>query len=186
MTRPRAVPAEPRPTYPVGLTVVLLTVAILFSAFTAALFVRRSGADWVSIALPPWILVNTGALVLSSLAIETARRRLSGGRTADFERWLAVGTLLGLTFLAGQVAVWRWLAAQGYFLPTSPNASFFYMLSALHAVHVIGGLGALMWVWRRVASHDQDDGLRVFGHVAVYWHFVGGLWLYLLTLLSVF
>ena len=87
--------------------------------------------------------------------------------------------------LAGQMVAWRSLAAQGVFLPSNPHAAFFYMLSAVHGLHVVGGLGALTWTLRRAAggayTASNHDGLT---HAAIFWHFMGGVWIYLLALLS--
>jgi cytochrome c oxidase subunit 3 len=81
---------------------------------------------------------------------------------------------------------WKALIAQGVFLPSSPHAAFFYMLSAVHGAHVIGGLGALGWTlnraFRGAYTATTHTGLT---HAAIYWHFVGALWIYLLILLSV-
>ncbi len=171
--------------YPIGLMAILATVAMLFAAFTAAVLVRRTGVDWEPVPLPPILWVNTALLLLSSIAVELARRAVRSDRAHQVTRWLAVGGLLGTLFLVGQIAAWRQLAAHGVFLPTNPHASFFYMLSAVHGAHVLGGLGALGWTFRRAAG---DAYLRAgpagLLHVAIYWHFVGGVWLYLLVLLS--
>lgn len=171
--------------YPMGLVAILATVTMLFAAFTAALLVRRAGTDWARVSLPPIVWVNTAALLASSAAVERARawvRRAASRRSAG---WLAIASLLGVLFLAGQVVAWRILAARGILLPASPHAAFFYTLSGVHGAHVLGGLGALTWTLRRAArgayTASRHAGLT---HAAIYWHFVGGVWVYLLVLLS--
>jgi cytochrome c oxidase subunit 3 len=153
---------------------------MLFTAFTAAILVRRTGADWVAVPLPPVLWLNTGVLLLSSVAVERARSA-AVGRTGD---WLAAAALLGLLFLGGQVVAWRALVAQGILLGPNPHAAFFYMLSAVHAAHVLGGLGALGWTLRRARAGayraDRHTGLT---HAAIYWHVVGGVWLWMLATL---
>lgn len=176
----------PRPgPYPVGLAGILATVGMLFTAFTAALLVRRTGGDWTSLPLPPIIWANTAVLLASSAAVELARAQLRRERPDRLAGWLALAGLLGVLFLSGQIVAWRMLAARGVFLPTSPNAAFFYMLTAVHGAHVLGGLGALGWTLRRAArgayTRARHAGVT---HAATYWHFVGGVWVYLLTLLS--
>lgn len=171
--------------YPIGTIGILVTVGMLFAAFTTALLMRRTGTDWTPIALPAIVWPNTVLLLGSSIAVELARagvRRGSGDRAA---LWLAIASALGVLFLAGQIAAWRMLAARGVLLPTGAHAAFFYMLSGIHAAHVLGGLGALVWTLRRTqrgvytrASHRGID------HAAIYWHFVGGVWIYLLVLLT--
>lgn len=171
--------------YPMGLMAILATAAMLFAAFTAALLVRRTGGDWVRVELPPVVWLNTALLLASSAAVELARRAIRRGAPPLAALRLATGGVLGVLFLAGQVLVWRALAARGVYLPTSPHAAFFYMLSAVHGAHVLGGLGALGWTLRRALrgaySPAHHAGLT---HAAIFWHFVGGVWIYLLVVLS--
>lgn len=178
----RAMPQGP---YPIGLAAILVTVAMLFTAFTSALVIRRTGTDWVRIALPPIVWANTLVLLLSSVALERARaaaRRDLVPRIAD---WLGVAAVLGVLFLAGQWIAWRELVAQGILLRSGPHPAFFYMLSAVHAAHVIGGLGALAWTLNRARGGAYGAAWHVgLNHTAIYWHFVGGVWLWLLAVLS--
>jgi cytochrome c oxidase subunit 3 len=90
-------------------------------------------------------------------------------------RWLVVTMALGVAFLVGQVLAWRALALQGIYLPTHPHSSFIYMLTAVHGVHVLGGMIALVYAARR---------RQAFGVCTKYWHFVDGVWLYLLMVLG--
>lgn len=171
--------------YPMGLVVLLSAVGLLFAAFTAALLVRRQGVDWTPFPLPWIVWLNAGILTGSSLFMEGARR---AGRRGDGDRtvgWLRGAALFGLLFLAGQAGAWILLARHGLFLLANPHAAFFYTLSALHAAHVGGGLGAVGSTVRRI-SQGADGPFRRGGvnYVAVYWHFVGGVWLALLTALA--
>jgi len=171
--------------YPMGLMSLLATVAMLFASFTAAILMRRAGTDWIPVKLPSIVWGNTFVLILSSIAIEMARSGVRRGRVGMPVRALASASLLGVIFLMGQMVAWRLLAARGVFLPTNPHAAFFYMLSAVHAAHVLGGLAALAYTLKRAAqgayTASQHMGLT---HAAVYWHFVGAVWVYLLILLS--
>lgn len=172
--------------YPTGLMAILATVAMLFAAFTAALLIRRTGADWIPIELPTIVWLNAVVIVASSVLVEYSKRTLGQGDGVYAPVWLAMGSVLGLLFLAGQWVAWQALIAQGVLLPSSPHAAFFYMLSAVHGAHVLGGLGALAWTvnraFRGAYTATSHTGLT---HAAIYWHFVGGLWIYLLILLSV-
>jgi heme/copper-type cytochrome/quinol oxidase subunit 3 len=96
-------------------------------------------------------------------------------------RWLYITLLLGLFFVAGQYAAWQQLRAQGIYLATNPSSSFFYLLTVVHAIHVLGGLGGLVYVIRKL----RKSALRRSQLVATarYWHFMGILWVYLLSLL---
>jgi cytochrome c oxidase subunit 3 len=169
-----------------GLWAFLGTVCMLFIGFTSAYILRRSSADWRDLAAPPLLWLNTAALLTSSVTLEMARRRLRGWDLPATQRWVQATGLLGLLFLAGQLGAWRVLASEGVYLATNPHSSFFYVLTGLHGVHLLGGL-----VWfavvlarvRRMAYTPGSDGLGLF---ATYWHFLAALWLYLLFLLFAF
>lgn len=116
--------------------------------------------------------------------MEAARASMRRWRTNALRRWLFATTGLGLVFLLGQLLAWKQLAAQGLYLPTNPHSSFFYMLTALHAVHLVGGLAALLYAlsraWRPRWTPAEANRLNLS---ATYWHFVDGVWLYLFILL---
>jgi len=171
-----------------GIWVVLASITMSFLAFTSALVVRQgSAADWRHLSLP-WVLyLNTAVLVASSVTLELARREVRafmGGlrtQTARPTRWLYITLFLGLFFVAGQYVAWLQLRAQGLYLATNPNSSFFYVLTAVHALHVTGGLGGLVRVIHRLnKSILKKSSLDA---TSTYWHFMGGLWIYLLLLL---
>lgn len=171
-----------------GIWVVLASITMTFAAFTSALIVRQGSAlDWQHLTLPRILYFNTLALFASSWALEIARRRLRASARGKHEsgvpaRWLYVSLALGLLFVAGQYVAWRQLRSQGLFLSTNPNSSFFYVLTAVHAVHVLGGLGGLV----RVIGKLGNSTLRksTLDATAYYWHFMDGLWVYLLLLLG--
>jgi cytochrome c oxidase subunit III len=169
-----------------GLLVFLGTVTMLFIGFTSAYILRRTAADWRPLTAPPVLWVNTAALALSSYVLERARRRLRGWDLRGAQSAFAATGVLGLVFVAGQVVGWRQLSAAGVFLSSNPHSSFFYVLTGVHALHLVGGLAwfaVLLVRFRRMSVLPGEDGLRLF---ATYWHFLGGLWLYLLWLLFVY
>lgn len=171
-----------------GIWVLLFAITMFFAAFTSALVVRQgSSNDWHHLTLPPILYFNTLMLLASSVTLELARRRIApfmaGLRTPEESpvRWLYVTLLLGLTFVVGQYIAWLQLRAQGLYLATNPNSSFFYVLTAVHVVHVVGGLSALLYViykLRRLVLRRST-----LATVSYYWHFMGILWVYLLALL---
>jgi len=170
-----------------GIWVVLASITMTFAAFTSALIVRQGGAnDWKHLVLPPILYFNTLVLIASSVALEVARRQLGTYMTGPRDqaapaRWLYITLGLGLLFVAGQYVAWLQLRAQGLFLATNPNSSFFYVLTGIHVIHVSGGLGGLARVIRRLnKSVLRKSTLDATSH---YWHFMGALWLYLLLLL---
>jgi cytochrome c oxidase subunit 3 len=160
----------------------------MFAAFTSALFVRKgSSLDWQTFTLPSILYFNTLLLIASSVTLEISRRRVAaymGGLKSQAEspaRWLYVTLFLGLLFVAGQYVAWLQLRDEGFYLATNPSSSFFYLLTATHALHVLGGLGALIYVIRKLSKSLLQRNQLVA--TARYWHFMGILWLYLLLLL---
>ena len=173
-------------TYQLGMWFALTGIAMLFAAFTSAMVVRRGMSfDWVSIAVPGLLWVNTGILLASSLTLEFSRRALSAHAVVNFIRWLAATVALGVAFLAGQLVVWRELAARGVYLATNPSSSFFYVLTAAHGVHLLGGVLALGYVVlhsvRMARGRERRTALDV---TAIYWHFMDALWIYIFFLLT--
>ena len=172
--------------YPIFLLALLATVTMLFAALTAAILVRRTGSDWVAVQLPGIVWANALVILASSALLELARRSLRMDDASRAPVWLGLSAVTGVAFLVGQLMAWSALMGQGVFLPTSPHAAFFYMLSAVHGAHVLGGLGALGWTLRNALagaySADQHRGLS---HTAIYWHDLGAIWIYLLLILRI-
>lgn len=167
-----------------GIVVACASIVMLFAALTSAMIVRRGlGGDWQSLALPGILWVNTAVLLASSVVLERARRALRQGRREAFNHLWLTGTLLGFLFLAGQYAAWRRLAAAGIYLSTNPSSSFFYLFTVAHALHLAGGLLALVYIavcaWRLRLGPGKRTAVDVS---ALYWHFMDGLWIYLLLL----
>ncbi|MBI2679569.1 MAG: cytochrome c oxidase subunit 3 [Candidatus Solibacter usitatus] len=167
-----------------GLMVLLAASVMLIAAFTSAFVVRRGlSDDWVTMPLPRILWVNTAVLLASSVALELARRALKSGRRTAFNRFWTAGTVLGLVFLAGQYAAWQQLYRAGIYIATNPSSSFFFLLTCVHAVHLIGGIGALGYVNIQALRLRLGPGKRTAVDVcAVFWHFLDGMWVYLLLL----
>jgi cytochrome c oxidase subunit III len=168
-----------------GLLAFMGTVSMLFVGFTSAYIVRRASADWRPLAAPPLLWVNSIVLLASSATLEGARRRFRDWDLRGAQGFVAATGGLGLLFVIGQLGAWRALAAQGVFLASNPHSSFFYMLTGLHALHLLGGLvwfATAAFRMRRMAYAPGTDALGLF---ALYWHFLSALWLYLLYLLFV-
>jgi cytochrome c oxidase subunit III len=175
--------------YRTGMLVALAGVAMMFTALTSAYIVRAgTWNDWRPISMPRMLWVSTGIILLSSLTFEVARRALKLGRNVAFKRWLLVTVVLGLGFLATQLMAWRELAAAGVYLASNPHSSFFYVLTGVHGLHLLGGILFLDYLllrsWR---NRSEENGARkrqsVVGAAALYWHFMFGVWIYLFLLL---
>lgn len=170
-----------------GLTVLLAAVVMFFAALTSAFIVRRGlSNDWLSTRIPPVLWFNTAALLASSFVIELSRRALKAGHRDRFNRLWTTATALGLVFLTGQYVAWMQLRARGVYVATNPSSSFFYVLTAAHAIHLLGGVAALGYVSVQALRLRLGPGKRTAIDVsAVYWHFLDGLWVYLLILFLV-
>ena len=173
-----------------GLWMFLATVTMLFAAFTSAYIVRRSGTDWQRIALPSVLWLNTLMLALSSVALEAARWGGTRSRWRAASVAFAAAIVLGLAFLGGQVLAWRQLIAAGLYAPASPHGSFFYMLTGVHGLHIVAALAVLAWgaarTWTGAGRRDRRRWTALVGICRTFWHFLGGVWVYLFVLLSVY
>jgi cytochrome c oxidase subunit 3 len=195
-----------------GLLVALTPVIMLFVSFTSAYVVRqglpsldpRSATlvrDWIPVTLPKLLVINTFVLMLSSVFMELARRQIKGQAQAAFPManicpkvpirdpmsisWLSVTLALGLVFLFGQWMAWKQLAANGFYVATTPSSSFIYLLTGTHAVHLMGGVLALFVAGGASLLRRSLATRSILVDVtAWYWHFMAGLWIYILCLLE--
>lgn len=165
----------------------IFSVAMLFATLTFMVKERWAGSDdWVSVALPHVLYLDTGILLASSVTIELARNALCEKGSRECVRWLGMTLLLGIAFLTGQIVAWRELVSQGLYLGSNPGSFFVYLISGTHGVHLLGGIAALAFVaaffprWQ--AKPQQEAAVDA---VALYWHFMDALWVYLLVLLVV-
>jgi cytochrome c oxidase subunit 3 len=149
----------------IGMWVLLTAVVMLFAGLSSAFIVLRGIPTWQNIEVPRLLWLNTVLLVFSSFALETARH----GR---IKLWVGISGILGVSFLIGQVVAWRQLVAAGVYLQSTLHSSFFYILTGIHGIHLVGGLVGLAIVFYR----RRPESLRV---CALDWHFMGAIWLYL-------
>jgi cytochrome c oxidase subunit 3 len=171
-----------------GLWMFLATVTMLFAAFTSAYVVRRSGSDWVRVALPPILWLNTLVLATSSVALEIANRAGRLGRWHVARAGCAAALSLGIGFLVGQVAAWRQLVDAGVSLPFSPHGSFFFMITGAHAIHVVAALVVLLWGTMATWSADRDPFTwrSQIELCRTFWHYLGVVWVCLFALVSLY
>ena len=172
-----------------GLFVGLAACTMMFAALTSAFVVRRGLADmndWVSVHKPPILFVNTAILLLSSLILDRSRRALKAGERSRFNLWWTAATVLGVLFLVGQAYAWYQLKQAGVFISSNPASSFLYLFTAAHAVHVLGGVAALLYVDVQALRLRLGPAKRTAIDVsAIFWHFLDGLWLFLMVLFYV-
>jgi cytochrome c oxidase subunit 3 len=169
--------------YQTAILLGMVSIFMFFMALSAAFLVRKTGKDWIQFRLPGILWLNTVVLLTSSLTMDLSRRRLALGDMAGFKSMWRATTALGLAFLAGQFVAWRELVARGYYVGSNPSSSFFYVFTVAHAVHLVGGIGALLYVLFRNFNKTRVS-LSVASEITSYfWHFMDGLWLFLLALL---
>ena len=170
-----------------GLFVLLAASTMVFAALTSAFVVRRGMSDdWASMSKPPILWLNTAVLLVSSIVLDRSRHALKAGDRTRFNLWWTAATALGILFLLGQAFAWRELRDAGIYVASNPSSSFFYVLTASHAFHLLGGVAALVYVdvqaWRLRLGPAKRTAIDV---TAVFWHFLDGLWVYLMVLFYV-
>jgi cytochrome c oxidase subunit 3 len=179
---PRRSPAKK---YSTAIALAMLSILMFFMVLAAAFLVLRveNLRTWSGVRIP-WVLwVNTLVLLCSSATLELARRKLQIDSLRGFRQLWALTTVLGVVFVCGQIVAWRQLAAQGVYLTSRLAGSFFYVFTALHAVHLFGGICALLYVGLRKFETARVSRSTAVEVTSYYWHFMDGLWLFLLALL---
>ena len=159
------------------------SILMMFAALTSAYLVRQAAGNWLEFRLPDIFILNTVVILLSSVTLHTSYRAFKRGNEKLYKNLLAVTAVLGLTFLVLQYQGWLALQAIGVELTTNPSGSFIYVISGIHAAHILGGVAAL------VVALIHAFGLKYkvtparklrFELTLTYWHFVDFLWVYLL------
>jgi cytochrome c oxidase subunit 3 len=172
-----------------GMWVGLASILMLFTALTSAYIVRAGMSDdWRPIQAPGFLWASTALILASSVTFHLARRAIKSFEVKTYTLWVTVTGLLGLGFLTTQLLAWRQLVTQGVYLASNPHSSFFYVLTGTHAVHLLGGILGLVYLlartWNKLPARDAIlKRQKAAGVIALYWHFMDGLWLYLFLLL---
>ncbi|MEO6829955.1 MAG: heme-copper oxidase subunit III [Acidobacteriaceae bacterium] len=171
----------PERTYTTGVTIALAGILMLFMGLVSAFIVRKgSSYDWASLIIPRILWLNTAILIASSCTLVLARRRLAAIDLDGFRRWWLATTFLGLLFLAGQLMAWHQLMTEGVYLASNPSSSFFYVFTAAHGLHLLGGVIGLLYV--AIRPFKLSRRLAVTEAAAMYWHFMDGLWVFIFLL----
>jgi cytochrome c oxidase subunit 3 len=172
------------PPVKVGLGVFLAVATSLFALLISAYHMRMSGEDWTRLAVPKVLWLNTAVLFLASVAMQRTRVAARRGELERVKSGLIAAGALSFSFLAGQLWAWQQLNASGYFVAANPANAFFYLLTALHGLHLLGGL----WVWGRTTAKVlrgvEVDKVRLSVELCtVYWHYLFLVWLVLFAVL---
>jgi cytochrome c oxidase subunit III len=167
--------------YRIAVRLALVSITMLFLALTSAYIFNRAKNH--PIIMPHALWVSTALIMTSSMTMELARRNLRR-REGRFRIWILATMLLGAGFLVAQLVAWRQLVAEGFYLNRNFHSVYAYLFTGLHGVHLFGGLIALGYVTLRASEKWTTVRRRVSVDVtALYWHFLDGLWVYLLVLL---
>ena len=169
----------------VGLSIFLVVASVIFSLFTVSYFIRMELPDWQPLSEPGQLWLNTGLLVLSSVLFQWARNIAQSGRQKNLTSAFIGGGVLAVLFIAGQLMTWGNLQEGGYYLTSNPANAFYYLLTGVHAVHLLGGL----WVWSkssvRLLSGAEAREVRLSIELCtVYWHFLLIVWLVMFAVLA--
>lgn len=181
----RGMEALPIPAAKFGLGVFLGVVGALFALFLSAWSMRMAASDWWAPPLPNLLWFNTGALVAASAVLHGVRAAARRGEKEVVWAGLLAAGGLTMAFLGGQILVWLQLSADGYLFTTNPANSFFYLITGLHGLHMLGGLAALgRAVDRAWRDADPPRLLLSVELCATYWHFLFCVWLVLFAVLT--
>ena len=168
-----------------GLFAFLAVATSFFALFFSAYSMRMSLADWNPLAEPRLLWLNTGALILSSVAMQIAHNAAQSGELQRLRLGLSAGAILAVLFLLGQLLAWQQLIDAGYYLQTNPAYAFFYLFTGLHGIHLLGGLwvlsNATVGAWR--GGFDPGFIRQSVDLCKIYWHFLLIVWLVLYWLM---
>ena len=189
--------SEPEPAYEPGADkakvitgFLLIVVGMTFSGLIGAYIMisTNRAAEWKPFYLPVQVWISTILIIISSFSYHLAKRSIYAGDLASARRWLVVTTGLGAAFISSQILAWLALSNRGLYMYGNPYAGFFYILTAVHLVHVVGGIAALGTVvlrtWNGTAATDEVKSRHFVRAVGWYWDFMGGLWIVLFVLLG--
>lgn len=175
----------------IGMWFLLLVVMMTFGGLIAAYVVISTNRviEWNPFQFPIQIWISTAFLIASSITYLLSKQALSSGAQIKARTWLLTTTVLGGMFVASQLLLWVLLHNQGVYLASNPYAGFFFVLTSVHVVHVIGGLAALGYIvlrtWQPTSNDAELSQRKMFSNViGYYWHFMDGLWLVLVGLLG--
>jgi cytochrome c oxidase subunit III len=170
--------------YATAIVIAIVSIVMFFMAMASAFIYTRANSNrWVPLHLPWFIWVNTAILLLSSVTMELSRRRLALADVRKFRQLWFAATALGMLFLIGQLVAWRQFVLAGFYVSTNQASSFFYIFTGLHGLHLLGGICALLYVSFRKFEKAKVSRSVAAEVASYYWHFMDGLWIFLLALL---
>lgn len=162
------------------------SIVMMFAGLSSAYIVKRNQGNWFTFDIPIIFYYSTAVIILSSATIILARKAFISRQMKQYKTWLALTTLLGFVFVLLQYLGFRELWASGITLTRNVSFSFLYIIVGLHAVHVLGGVIALIIMYFKSISKKRKNYSTIpIELMNTYWHFVDGLWIYLLLFLVI-
>ncbi len=173
-----------QPNARLGLFVFLAVVTSLFALFISAYTMRMELGDWRPLPDPQLLWLNTGLLILSSIALQWAHNAARREQVETVRNALFVGGFFAFAFMVGQLLAWQQLVDAGYFAAANPANAFFYLITGLHALHLLGGLVAWGRTTVKLLTGSEIAKIRISVELcAVYWHFLLVIWVILFGLM---
>ena len=171
-----------------GMWLFLASVMMIFMAFTSAYIVRRAEGNWVYFDLPSMFYITSIVIVVSSITMQLAYFAVKKDNHSGAKMMILITSILGIAFLVGQFMGWGQLVTNNvYFSGGNPSGSFFYVISGLHGLHVISAIIFLLIMLTAVFTGKAYSGnMTKMEMCTTYWHFLGGLWLYLFVFLLLY
>jgi cytochrome c oxidase subunit III len=172
------------PTQKILLWIGMASIVMLFAGLTSAYVVRQADGNWTHFELPFAFFISTGFIILSSVSLHWSLNSVKKNELTKLKNGLMLTLVLGLAFVFTQFLAWSDLVTQGIYLVGNPSGSFLYVITGLHVAHLAGGIFYLIYVtYRSLQAKLSSKNYLIVELCAVYWHFLDGLWLYLLAFL---
>jgi cytochrome c oxidase subunit 3 len=169
-----------------ALWLAMASILMMFAAFTSAYIVKQAAGNWLEFPIPTIFFVNTAVIIISSIALQYSFSSFKTGKEQEYKWGLVITFILGIAFVGLQIVGWNELFAMGIDLKGNPSGSFLYLITGIHAAHVIGGIAALFIALFHAFTlkfKPSEKRKNRFELVIQYWHFIGLLWVYLLGFL---
>ena len=172
-----------------ALWLAMASITMMFGAFTSAYIVKHAAGNWLDFRLPDVFFISTITLILSSITLESSYRSYISGKESRYKNLLVITAILGVAFVVMQYTGWSELFSIGIDLKGNPSGSFMYLITGVHAAHILGGIAALTVACIHAFTLKYkvtDQRKNRFSLVVQYWHFVDLLWVYLLLFLLLY
>jgi cytochrome c oxidase subunit 3 len=174
-------------TYRITVWILMAAIVMMFVALASSYIILSGNEGWQPVRMPRAFMLSTGLILISSATMTLAQRQMRQGQSRKYQGWLLLTLVLGIAFVASQVRGWQQLVAAGAFISGNPHSSFYYLFTGAHGIHLLGGLIALTYLALRsgqiLAGLAAEKRVAAIDAVALYWHFMDGLWVCLFLLL---